>query len=70
MKKVFLGLALVAFLGTTVATANVITEKEKTEKSDEKKADKKKKKGTCTKAGGGCCHKGEAAKTTKTETPK
>lgn len=67
MKKVFLSLALVAFLGATVVTANTVgTDKEKTSKTDEKKSDKKKK-GTCDKKSS-CCHKGDAkVSTTKVE---
>lgn len=70
MKKVFMSIALVAFLGATVVTANTVgTEKEKTTKTDEKKS-KKKKKGTCEKSGSGCCHKKTEGTKTEENKPK
>lgn len=68
MKKLFLSLTLVAFVGATAVSANsVITEKERTTKSDDKKSKDKSKKGDkkascCKKEGeagkGSCCKKG------------
>ena len=58
MKKVLLGLALVAFVGTSAVTAGSLgTDKEKTTKCDDKKSSKK---SCCKKTEKSCCNKGDA----------